>query len=69
MTCNATSTIIYLNVGTLVSPIEGLKQNENIYERSITCVGTLVSPIEGLKHHDVKGSVPYGRSRNACKPD
>ena len=38
-------------VGTLVSPIEGLKQYEFLYVgKKYKMVGTLVSPIEGLKH-------------------
>ncbi len=37
-------------VGTLVSPIEGLKlSNFNAQHQFIGQVGTLVSPIEGLK--------------------
>ncbi len=38
------------DVGTLVSPIEGLKpRTAEAYDMTLH-VGTLVSPIEGLKH-------------------
>ncbi len=37
-------------VGTLVSPIEGLKHVFSQVCRQMDMVGTLVSPIEGLKH-------------------
>ncbi len=38
-----------LPVGTLVSPIEGLKQVRYPDAKHVAYVGTLVSPIEGLK--------------------
>ncbi len=37
-------------VGTLVSPIEGLKHLDTPGIEEYKHVGTLVSPIEGLKH-------------------
>ncbi len=36
-------------VGTLVSPIEGLKHANSVTDKERKDVGTLVSPIEGLK--------------------
>ncbi len=42
------------SVGTLVSPIEGLKQWQQYYNvKQDHLVGTLVSPIEGLKLSDI----------------
>ncbi len=58
-----------LAVGTLVSPIEGLKQEDTRYRDGRTYVGTLVSPIEGLKLNSGRLGRPSRPGRNACKPD
>jgi len=57
-------------VGTLVSPIEGLKlfahrSHTGLHRR----FGTLVSPIEGLKLRRFNPHMIEETGRNACKPD
>ncbi len=56
-------------VGTLVSPIEGLKLEETLDYLEDYRVGTLVSPIEGLKRLWLPKPHNNLQSRNACKPD
>ncbi len=56
-------------VGTLVSPIEGLKPSIMSTCTSTQEVGTLVSPIEGLKREQGQAKPDRANGRNACKPD
>ncbi len=56
-------------VGTLVSPIEGLKQLICRNNAQRKTVGTLVSPIEGLKLLSPGLLGTIYKCRNACKPD
>ena len=59
-----------LEVGTLVSPIEGLKRYViDWLIKPHRDVGTLVSPIEGLKLKPSMSTRAERECRNACKPD
>jgi len=59
-----------LMVGTLVSPIEGLKPLvSKLIAYLFYLVGTLVSPIEGLKLPSSAAPKVQKFGRNACKPD
>ena len=58
-----------IGVGTLVSPIEGLKPLITGVTGQDGSVGTLVSPIEGLKQVLADLAKTRQECRNACKPD
>ncbi len=58
------------DVGTLVSPNEGLKQVPDTEKLPVSYeVGTLVSPNEGLKHASIMISSPSGSVGTLVSPN